>query len=289
MMVNVNRRVALSEILGRAMVMRKTLVVGINNYPSTPLTGCINDAEAVENILKRHGDGNVNFAFLKKLNIKNKGDLKGIIQDCFAGDGDVALFYFSGHGLFDAFGGYIVTPDYKQNDWGVSMQEILEIVNRSKFRNRVVILDCCYSGVMGNISTTGQSTAVIQEGVTILAASRYNEFAREEKGHGIFTALLIDALKGGAADVTGHVTPGGIYAYVDKSLNEWDQRPAFKTNVTRFSPLRIVKPQIDISIIRKLVDYWSSPRLNRTPCPSEEVGLEICPDLVLRSFPRSRW
>ena len=47
--------------------------------------------------------------------------------------------------------------------------------------------------------------------------------------HGLFTSLLLEALKGGAADITGHITPGGIYAYIDKALGPWEQRPVFKT------------------------------------------------------------
>ncbi len=33
--------------------MRKALVVGINNYHGSPLSGCINDAESVEQILQQ--------------------------------------------------------------------------------------------------------------------------------------------------------------------------------------------------------------------------------------------
>jgi len=239
--------------------MRKALIVGINNYHSSPLSGCINDAESIANILEHNGDNSINFNIKKEINIETKGKLKGLIRDCFAGNEDIALFYFSGHGFVDAIGGYIVTPDYSKDDWGVSMQEILEIVNQSKCNNKIVILDCCHSGFMGNISTLGQTTAVIQEGVTILTASTHDAPAVEIKGHGVFTALLLDALRGGASDVTGRITPGGIYAYIDRALGPWEQRPVFKTNITRFSPLRIVKPQIDISVLRKIINYFDEP------------------------------
>lgn len=112
--------------------------------------------------------------------------------------------------------------------------------------------------VMGNINTTGQQTAVINEGVTILTASRSDETSKEVDGHGVFTSLLIEALSGSAADVTGHITPGGIYAYIDKALGPWEQRPVFKTNVTRFTSLRNVTPQVDLSIIRRLCDYFTN-------------------------------
>ena len=37
--------------------MKKALVVGINNYLSSPLHGCINDASSVATILETHGNG----------------------------------------------------------------------------------------------------------------------------------------------------------------------------------------------------------------------------------------
>lgn len=251
--------------------MRKALVVGINQYPTSPLSCCVNDADAIAEVLERNGDNTVNFSVKKLIDgeANPKGNLKGAIRDCFAGDEDVALFYFSGHGFIDAIGGYIVTPDYSQDDWGVSMQEILEIVRQSKCRNKVVILDCCHSGFIGNITTAGQ-TAVIQDGVTILTASKSSEPAIETNGHGVFTALLLDALKGGASDVTGNITPGGIYAYIDKALGPWQQRPVFKTNVTRFSPLRTVKPQVDNAILQRIIKYFPSPEQEHLLDPSYE-------------------
>jgi len=250
--------------------VKKALIVGINNYPNAPLSGCINDAQSVASLLERNGDDSPNFSTKIELNVENKGKLKGIIRDCFSGDENIALFYFSGHGYVDATGGYIVTPDFGEDDWGVSMVEILEIVNRSKCRNKVVILDCCHSGFMGTISTAGQSATIITEGVTILTASKHDTPAMETGGHGVFTSLLLEALSGGAADVTGHITPSGIYAYIDKALGPWKQRPVFKTNVTRFSPLLTVKPQVDISILRQIIGYFPEPCATYALNPSYE-------------------
>lgn len=103
-----------------------------------------------------------------------------------------------------------------------------------------------------------QNTALIGEGVTILTASRLTETSMEINGHGVFTTLLLEALDGGAADVTGHISVGGIYAYIDKALGPWEQRPVFKTNVTRFTSLRDIVPQVDISIIRKIGEYFKT-------------------------------
>lgn len=47
---------------------------------------------------------------------------------------------------------------------------------------------------MGSINTDGQNTANINEGVTILTASRSSQTSMEVNGHGVFTSLLIEAL-----------------------------------------------------------------------------------------------
>jgi uncharacterized caspase-like protein len=250
--------------------MRKALVVGINAYQQCPLTGCINDANSVAQILERNGDDSINFAVRKVLDINSKGTLRGYIEECFAGDADVALFYFSGHGYIDAVGGNIVTPDYSAHDMGVSMQEIVTIVNTSKCKSKVVVLDCCHSGFLGHINTEGQTASIICEGVTLLTASKSDEAAMEIAGHGVFTSLFLAALSGGAADVTGHITPGGIYAYIDKALGPWDQRPVFKTNVTRFSPLRKVVPQLSEAILRQIIVYFDKPDTELRLDPSFE-------------------
>jgi hypothetical protein len=245
--------------------MKKALTVGINNYPSAPLGGCINDASGVATLLETNGDGSPNFDVVSKYDIPTKGELKGLIVDLFKGDGDSALFYFSGHGYLNEIGGYIVTPDYKAYDEGVSMDEILHIANESKIRNKIIILDCCHSGKLGSPSITG-GHASIGEGISILPASRDNEPSMEVNGHGVFTNLLLDALQGGAADLRGYITPGGIYAYVDQALNSWQQRPVFKTNITRFTPLRQVNPQVSLETLRKLIEYF--------PTPSQEFNLD---------------
>ncbi len=239
--------------------MRKALVVGINNYTTAPLKGCINDASAFATTIEKNGDGSPNFAVRLETNISTKSELKTMIKELFEGDSDIALLYFSGHGFVNELGGYIVTPDHQRNDEGVSMDEILVLANKSKAKDKVIILDCCNSGAFGSPVITGSNSAQIIEGVVILTASRSDESAIEVNGHGMFTNLLIDALQGGAADLRGHVTPGSVYAYIDQALGAWDQRPVFKTNVTRFTSLRTINPQVSVEVLRKITEYFTTP------------------------------
>lgn len=252
---------------------KKALVVGIDDYSVVPLQGCVNDAEDIAALLSRNDDESLNFTVQKKTSKTHqirKNSLKEWISECFSGDDETALFYFSGHGHIDDTGGYIVTPDYVPRNMGVSMQEILAFANTSKCQNRIIILDCCHSGSVGAISTVGQQTAVINEGVTILTASKYDQTAAEINGHGVFTQLLSEALKGGAADIMGNVSPGSIYAFIDRALGPWEQRPIFKTNVKQFVSLRRATPPIDIAIVRRLTRYFKEPTIKLPLDPSYE-------------------
>ncbi len=84
------------------------------------------------------------------------------------------------------------------------------------------MLDCCKSGFFGNQPEIGGITP-IETGTTILTSSRKNEPSKEVNGHGVFTNLLIEGLKGGAADVRGHISPGGLYAFIDQALTAHEQ------------------------------------------------------------------
>ena len=250
--------------------LRKALVVGINAYPSAPLKGCVNDAVAVGTSIETNGDGSPNFAVNLTTDVPTKSQLKGLIVDLFDGSNDVALLYFSGHGFLNAIGGYIVTPDYKRYDEGVSMDEILTIANQSKTADKVIVLDCCHSGAFGSPTVSGAAASQLIEGIVVLTASRDSESALEVNGHGVFTNLLLGALQGGAADLRGHITPGSIYAHIDQALGPWDQRPVFKTNVTRFTSLRTVAPAVPLEVLRRIVEYFPSPAQEFSLDPSYE-------------------
>lgn len=249
--------------------MKKALIVGINNYSSLPLQGCITDAFGLASIIETHGDGSPNFDVRLETDVKTKSELKTMIVELFAGSSDTVLLYFSGHGFLNELGGYLVTPDHKTYDEGISMDEILILANKSKSKDKIIILDCCHSGAFGSPTISGGSSQ-LDEGVSILTASRDDESSVEINGHGIFTNLLLDALQGGAADLRGHISPGGVYAYIDQALGAWEQRPVFKTNVTRFTSLRTINPQVPLNILRKIVDYFPAPQQEFSLDPSYE-------------------
>lgn len=251
--------------------MRKALVIGVDYYTHVnSLSGCVNDAYAVKQVLERHGDGTKNFdveiitatdatsAITKDILIKE-------VKELFEDISDVALFYYAGHGYIQNDYGYINPSDSQKGEDGLSMEELLEIVNESKAQNKVVILDSCFSGQFGNSPTVGNK-ALLTEGTTILTASSASQPAGESNGHGIFTNLLIDALNGSACNLLGEITPGSVYAHIDQSLGAWSQRPIFKTNVRSFVSLRKVVPPISLADLKRITELF--------PIKGEEFKLD---------------
>lgn len=253
--------------------MKKALVVGINAYPRAVLHGCINDATAISQLLETNGDGSRNFEVMLEKDVFTKSVLRKKIVKLFSGTCDTALLYFSGHGYVTELGGYIVTPDKKPYDEGILMDEILKLANASKATNKIIILDCCYSGAMGSPTLLGMGASYLSEGVTVICASKQDEQSVELNGHGIFTTLLIEALNGGAADIRGHITPGNIYSFIEQAFGLFDQRPVFKANTTSFSPLRTIPPLVSIEVLRKINEYFKTPETEYALDPSyEEVS-----------------
>lgn len=255
--------------------MRKALVVGIDDYPGTTrLRGCVNDANMIAELLDTNADGSPNFDVMISTKVKTKMELRRLIMDVFRDDDEVSLFYYSGHGSIGDTGGYIVTPDFSRYDEGISMDDILKIMSLSPARHKIVILDCCHAGAMGDLALGGNTAAILEKGVIVLASCRSTEPAVELGGQGVFTSLLIGALNGGAADVAGEVTPGNIYSYIDRALGAWKQRPVFKANIMRSVSLRKVAPTVPLSELRMLTTYFSSADSEFALDPSYEFTTE---------------
>lgn len=244
--------------------MRKALVVGIDHYTHFgPLSGCVNDARAVKAVLERHADGTVNFVTPRLItgasptDVVEKSELKSAVRELFAGDADISLLYFAGHGYIEDTGGFLCAGDCKTGDDGLSLSEVMTIASQSRAKNKVIILDSCHSGIVGNRPET-QGIAEIKEGMTILTASTAEQYAVEVSGGGagVFTNLFVDALEGAAANLVGDVTPGSVYAHIDQSLGPWAQRPVFKTNVKTFVSLRKATPPIYHADLQALATYF---------------------------------
>lgn len=266
--------------------MKRALIVGIDDYPTAPLSGCVNDAVAIANMLEKDGDGSPNFAV--RLLTSNEEEistqlLSKATQELFVGDADTVLFFFSGHGIINPITntGYIVSQNGSRGAWGMSLSDILALANKAypRIKSTVIILDSCQSGFAGEVPALGnEHVSVIGTGVTILTASLREGAAVEDNGQGLFTSILLDGLAGSSADICGRITPASLYSHVDQTLGPWKQRPVYKANVQTFVTLRHVSPKVPLEVLRRLPEYFPDAAYTFPLDPSFEPDRENVPD-----------
>lgn len=265
-------------------MIKRALLIGLNNYEKHPLHGCVNDATELGQVLAQNDDNSPNFGCRYLVSQNNntipKGTVKAEISNLFKDEADICLLFFAGHGMLTETGGILVTEDASSFDEGLLMSEVLSLANRSKAKEVVVILDCCHSGSFGNTTEIpgASDTSTLRKGVAILTACNPEQTSVETRSGGIFTSLIIDALKGGASDVLGKVSIASAYSYVDEVLGAWDQRPLFKLHASRLIPLRECTPQIAKDTLRKLPKYFQQPDSEYQLNPSYEPTSNFQPN-----------
>ena len=131
--------------------MKKALCVGINNYPglSNDLYGCVNDAHDWSDVLTGYG-------FETRLMLDSQAtrpNIRTALEELVAsaGDGDVIVFTYSGHGTqtFDFGGDEEDAYDEALSvyDGNIPDDDIRVIISRIDPRaSLVVISDSCFSG-----------------------------------------------------------------------------------------------------------------------------------------------
>jgi hypothetical protein len=247
---------------------KRALLVGIDFYASMPdLSACARDAAALRDVLQRHEDGSPNYDCRLLVNpggpLVTAPTLRAEWQRLFADFRGAILFYFAGHGSPTEAGGALVTHEGDPAQPGLPMEELLQLANASTAEEVLLILDCCHTGALGTGDHKRRGKAPAQqvrlrEGVTILAASRSQGASWESSTRGDFTALLLAALQGGAADVRGQVSAAAIYAYIEQALGVWDQRPLYRSEASHLAPVRRCTPHVTDELLRQLPTFFAS-------------------------------
>lgn len=267
----------------------KALIVGVERYENGHhLTGCKSDAKEVERVLSRHQNNDKNFDCKLLLgtehNPLDRHQLRRQVEEFFRHPADVGLFYFAGHGMIEPAGGFLMASNAQHRSDGLALNDLRTWVNSSPIRDRLVILDCCHSGAMAETPLHAGNPAELAEGVTVLTASTSQQLAGETREGGLFTRLMVEALEGAAASLTGEVTPASVYAFIDQSLGLHGQRPVFKSNVQRFVPLRKCTPPIALADLLRIIEFFADKTFeypldpSYEPDPRREIRQDKDPD-----------
>lgn len=213
---------------------RLALIVGVSEYGEgfEPLPGSLRDVQAMDAILKNADRGAFQTQALENC---DRSTLEANIEQFFRGKSpdDVLLFYFSGHGDLGSGGMlnqhlHFCTRNTTKQDKrlvessALSASFLKRQMDLSKSRQIIVILDCCYSGAIGDLLKKGDEEIdygeLQAEGRVILASSSAAKVSLQAKdGLSLYTRYLIEGMEGAAYPGQGAwIAARSLHEYADR-------------------------------------------------------------------------
>lgn len=226
------------------------MVVGINEYknPKYNLNYAVADATSFKEAIQKGMasiTSKVNVHYISNSEA-SRGKIFATMQAIadIANPQDIFVFYYAGHGMMSEevkpdfyLVPYDVTQIYGDDDGikkkGISATELKKVASTIKAQKQLYVLDACQSaGALSSIASrgAGEEKAIAQlarsTGTHWLTASGSQQFATEfdQLGHGIFTYVFLDALKGKADSGDGRITVNEIKAYLESQVPELSQK-----------------------------------------------------------------
>lgn len=199
---------------------------------------------------------------------------------------DVVVFYFSGHGIKDESGQlYLAATDSEHHlprSTTIPAQFIREQLDRSICRRKIVLLDCCFGGAFprGYSPRANETVPVYEQlggrGCVVLTASTALEYAYEIDGRqdvsalgggagSIFTAVVLQGLRTGAADLNGDglIDVDELYRYTYEQVREKNPKQTPSLDCAFIGPLVIARnplgPRLGFGIPQDVAHALGSP------------------------------
>ena len=252
---------------------RYALVVGITQYVSNLASNLKNlekphlDAEAVAQVLEKHGDFEVTRLPAKWISRYQAEVTAGeVTKQKFiekvrsllleqAKDSE-ALIYFSGHGIA-AVNDTTFKPEgfLATSDSAIRMSDLNDLIKDAKVSSLVVLLDCCHAGSLLENDLVKQTlTAFNEKDYFLIAACRPQEEAYEGEEYSIFTEALLNGLSEKQAETDGTITCNQLFSFIDRELKGKGQEPIYSgygrsltlVSYQRRSPAAAVEPLLDL-------------------------------------------
>ena len=195
--------------------------VGIADYPDTKndLRVSAGDAVTVSKIFEKNNNADV---------VLLTDDEATVSATCVAmrtlfakaGEDDVVIFFFSGHGVPGCF---------VCHDGYLKYKDITDIMAASKAQQKEIFADASFSGKAR--MTNRRNSDYSPTNVMFFFSSRDNEYSQERRGwkNSLFTAYLERGLRGGAdTDRNRTITARELFDFVSKGVkaaSEGKQHP----------------------------------------------------------------
>ena len=153
------------------------------------------------------------------------GQIGDLLMDAAAEAEDLLLLYYSGHGLLgplrrELYLSLARTKPDRLPFTALPFEAVRDACLASRARNRVVILDSCFSGRAIGETLTGTSEAVLGQidvtGTYTLTSAPANRVALSLPGerHTAFTGRMLDLLRTGSASAGPFLSLGDIFRHL---------------------------------------------------------------------------
>jgi tetratricopeptide (TPR) repeat protein len=225
------------------MSRRVALIIGVSEYGTgfEALPAAVKDARAIEIVLADSQWGD--FEIQQRLENPEKQEMEEAIESLFKGlrPEDVALLYFSGHGIVDDYGNLYLAARTTRKDKGnftsataLSAGRIHYYMEQSRVKQKIIILDCCHSGAFteGLKAKGGGSINVKRQlggkGCAVLVSSNaiQSSFESKTSEFSVYTQYLLEGIQTGAADWNGdgEISADDLHQYACVKVQDVTQR-----------------------------------------------------------------
>ena len=182
-------------------IRRLALVIGNDAYPGNPLHNAVNDARSMKSALEESG-----FKVQMSLNATQQ-QMESAIDEFTGGvkPGDVALFFYAGHGIQITDQNYLVPVDFQARTAidakyrAYPAQRVQENLEAAGAAMQILVLDACRNNPSHNLRGGPGGLAAMQagRGTYIAFATSPGKTAGDNPDgrNGLFTGELINTLR----------------------------------------------------------------------------------------------
>ena len=283
---------------------RVALVIGNNDYPALgadeQLLKAVNDAQAVGDTLEELG-----FEVSRTENASRAGMLASLISTADRIEpGDVAFFFFAGHGVSIDGANYLLPSDIPNAESGseslvklsaISEATIIQTLKARGARVAIVVLDACRNNPFSEGGTRAFGDAsrglsrpptVETQGVFGLYSAGFGQRAldrlndNDPNPNSVFTRVLVPALKKpGLSLIDVAYQVNGEVARLAGSV-ERKQEPAYYDQARGRDIYLVSAPEVNVTVQQTVVD--DTQRVSKSasdPCASAQLHFEAARDL----------
>jgi len=228
---------------------RYALVVGVDQYADTQITtlgGASNDAKTLANALIQYaGFPGEQVTLLASDQPAERQPTRGNILRRLSNMAAVVpadgllLISFAGHGIERGGQAFLLPSDSQvSNDvdlleqTAINVSQIKDRIRKIGVHQVLIILDACRNDPVGRANADNPLTPAYTRGfsfdlrnrevqafVTLYATEvGHRAYEYKEKKQGYFTWILVEALRGGAANAKGEVTLSGLVKYLQERV-----------------------------------------------------------------------